>query len=329
MNKFSEQLEQAAHSNVLRRSISSDTFRELAVESPVLHLSKPQFKVPRDELAEERRKVVSPARTLSSMRVEKHLISLLDTRSFEAEQYRKLCYIIERFHKTAGLSVIAISSAAAGDGKTTTAINLAVELEKISGKRVLLMDFDLWRPSVAEYLGESEEDHPGILDLIRESHLLTLDDITVDVTVNLKPINLSILFAGPAMTTPCDILESGQIEGMFASARRRYEYVIVDTPPIFSFPDCQLLEQFVDGIIFVIARHKTPRQLVKEAVGTVDPNKVIGMILNNSEKKRIAGYYGYSTYYQYDYRRMRKVHGNIMRRIMQNCLSILPGARRK
>jgi protein-tyrosine kinase len=329
MNKFSEQLEQAVRSNGQRRSISSDTFCNLEVDSPILQLSKPELKGPREELAEERRQVASRTRTLTSMRVEKHLINLLDPLSFEAEQYRKLCYLIERFHKTVGLSVIAISSAAAGDGKTTTAINLAAELAKTSGMRVLLMDFDLRRPSVAAYLGESEENHPGILDLIRESHLITLDDIAVGVTVNLSPINLSILFAGQAMATTYEMPESWQIEGMFDSARRKYEYVIVDTPPIFRFPDCQLLEQFVDGFLLVIAKHKTPRELLSEAVNTLDPNKVIGMILNNSEKKRIAGYYGYSTYYQYEYRRIRKEHGNVMRRLMQNCQSIFRGAKRK
>ena len=82
-----------------------------------------------------------------------------------------------------GLSVIAISSAAAGDGKSTTSINLAGALTQTSGARVLLMDFDLRRPSISDYLGEGEGAHPGVLDLVRDPNL-TLDD----VTVNLNPL---------------------------------------------------------------------------------------------------------------------------------------------
>ena len=318
MNKYAEEFERALHGNGLQRTIPRDTPRSLCTDSPTLQLSKAHIKISREEHAEKPRPVVSSAYPSISSRVENHLISLLNAHSFEAEQYRKLCYLIERFHNTAGLSVIAISSAAAGDGKTTTAINLAVSLAKTSGERVLLIDFDLRRPSISAYLGREEKDQPGILELIRNPHLMSLDDVTVDVAVNLSPMNLSILFARQAVTTPYEVPESWQIEGLIASVRPKYKYVIIDTPPIFPFLDCQLLERFVDGILFVIAKHKTPRQLVKEAVGTLDPNKVIGMILNNSDIEQIPGYYGYRTYYRYGERQRGIKSRNAMGRFMKN-----------
>ena len=97
----------------------------------------------------ERRPIAPVVPALTTNKVDNHLVSLLTAHSFEAEQYRKLSSLIERFHDQVGLSAIAISSAAAGDGKTTTAINLAAALAKASDRRVLLMDFDLWRPSIS------------------------------------------------------------------------------------------------------------------------------------------------------------------------------------
>ncbi len=312
MNKFSQEFERAMHGNMLRRKRHPDTFDAQRQELPPSRLLAHHRRSHHEDPMSERRPIAPVVPALTTNKVDNHLVSLLTAHSFEAEQYRKLSSLIERFHDQVGLSAIAISSAAAGDGKTTTAINLAAALAKASDRRVLLMDFDLWRPSISAYLGEDEGDHQGILDLIQEPQL-ELNNIVI----KLKPLNLSILFAGAALTTSHEAPAAWQLEAIFTAARQQYGYIIVDTPPIFPFLDCQLVEPFVDGFLLVVAKHKTPRQLVGEAIASLDPNKVVGVVLNNSEKKRVSGYYGYTGYYQYGSRRATNAQSGIVGRLLQ------------
>jgi capsular exopolysaccharide synthesis family protein len=197
--------------------------------------------------------------------------------------------------------VIAISSAAAGDGKTTTSINLAGALTQASGARVLLIDFDLRRPAISEYLGDGKGAHPGILDLVRDPNL-ALDDLTI--TFPSLP-NLRILYAGGVVTAPYDVFKSFQVEEILTEARRQYDYVILDTAPIVPFPDCRLLERIVDGFLLVVAAHKTPRKLVEEAINILDPDKVAGLIFNKDDSRSVLGYSDYDSYYQYKTSRVR------------------------
>jgi capsular exopolysaccharide synthesis family protein len=245
--------------------------------------------------------------------VENHLVSLLASNSFEAEQYRTLCHLIERLHENVGLSVIAISSAAAGDGKTTTSINLAGALTQTPGARVLLIDFDLRRPSISKYLGEKEEAHPGILDLVRDPTLL-LDDLTVTFP---SLLNLRILYAGGTAPMPHEILKSFQVEEILTEARRQYNYVILDTPPLVPFPDCRMLERVVDGFLLIVAAHKTPRKLVEEAINILDPEKVAGLIFNKNDSRPILGYSDYDSYYQYSTPRVRNGQKTLGGRFMK------------
>ena len=119
-----------------------------------------------------------------------HLVSLLAPESFEAEQYRALRHRVESMQRGRDLKVIAVSSAAAGEGKTTTAINLAGALAQSAESRVLLLDADLRLPSVAEQIG-LREPAPGLGDLLQDpAHSLGA------VIRRLPEFNLSVVTAG-------------------------------------------------------------------------------------------------------------------------------------
>lgn len=209
--------------------------------------------------------------------LEEHLVSLIAPSSFEAEQYRALRHTIEQLHRSAALSVIAISSPDAGDGKTTTTINLAGTLAQDPDARVLVVDADLRGSNVATDLGI--DGTPGLVDLILST------DLALETVVQVRPhLNLSVLTAGRQPSAPYEVLKSPRVAELLVEARRKYDYVIVDTAPLVSVPDSRVLEKWVDGFVIVVAAHRTARRLVEEALSLIAPNKIVGMIFNGDDR---------------------------------------------
>ena len=78
-------------------------------------------------------------------------------------------------------------------------------------------------------------------------------------------------------------------------ARRHYDWLVIDTPPVVPLPDCRLIERWVDGFLVVVAAHKTPRKLLAETLNLLDPAKVVGLVFN-ADDRPVSGYYGYYGY---------------------------------
>lgn len=225
-------------------------------------------------------------------RVDSRLVSLTDARSFEADQYRALRHAVELAHDGRRALVVAVTSPVAGDGKTLTAINLAGSLARARTARVLLIDADLRRPNVARTLGEVDGAGPGLVDAL-------LDGTGLDRnSQHVERFNLSILVGRRTDNDSYELLASGRFGELVAEARHRYEYVILDTPPLIPVPDSRLLTQWVDGLLVVIRAGKTPRQLVGAALSELDRAKVLGLVFNGGDAKhsRYAKYY-YSYYH--------------------------------
>jgi capsular exopolysaccharide synthesis family protein len=210
---------------------------------------------------------------------EEHLVSLLAPTSFEAEQYRALRHMIEQLRRSIELSVIAVSSPVAADGKTTTAINLAGALAQAPDARVLLVDADLRGANLAAHLGLDEHAVPGLVDAIMNANL-TLEA----VTQTLRHLNLSIITAGRRPSAPYEVLKSLRVGELIAEARRKYDYVIVDTAPLVPVPDGRVFGRWVDGFLIVVAAHQTPRKLLEEALSLMEPGKIVGMVFNGDDR---------------------------------------------
>ena len=204
--------------------------------------------------------------------VDKRLVSLMAPASFEAEQYRALRYQVEQLRRSRGLSVIAVTSAAYGDGKTVTAINLAGALAQAPGTRVLLAELDLRRPSLARRLAASEH---GLVEAVLDP-ARALDD-----AVQWLPwFNLSVLPAGRPLAVPYEVLTAPRLGELLSAARRGYDYVVLDAVPLTSVPDTRLVATWVDGFLIVILADRTPRTLVEAALNHVERDKLIGLVFN-------------------------------------------------
>lgn len=224
--------------------------------------------------------------------IEPHIVSLLAPVSFEAEQFRLLCHALEQVHGDGPLSTLAVSSAAPEDGKTTLSINLVGALAQTPGCRVLLVEGDLRRPAISKMLGLRHSHKPGLVDAVQDS-TLSLQEIVRQCS----PFNFAVLPAGRSLDSPYEVLKSPYLEGLLQEARQQYDYVVVDTPPLLPFSDCQLVQRWVDSFVVVVTAHKTPRKLVEEAVKTLDAGKVLGLIYNRDDRPVFGYYYSYYNTY--------------------------------
>ncbi len=213
------------------------------------------------------------------------LVSFFAPSSFEAEQYRGLRHIVEE----SGRHVVAITSPTPGDGKTTTAINLAGALAQASGTRVLLVEADLRQPRVGDQLGLEGSDTRGLADALADDRL-TLPD----VVRHLPRFNLSVLLSGRSPASPYEGLHSSRLDELLEEARSHYAHIVVDTPPVVPVPDCRLIARIVDGFLILVGAHRTRRELLQEALVALDPTKILGLVFNGDDRSR-RGYYGYYT----------------------------------
>jgi len=220
---------------------------------------------------------------------DQHLVSLTAPTSFAAEQYQGLRLTIERMARSRGVKVIAISSPAAGDGKTVTAVNLAGALARGADERVLLIDADLRRPSIAGLFGIRNSE-AGLAD--------TLSDDRIgfgQVVKHARGLGLSVITAGIARGRISEILRSPRLEQLLTEARSQYGYIVLDTPPLLPVFDAALLAKLVDGVLMVVAANRTPRKLLGESLNLLDPAKVLGIVFNRDERP-LFGYY--NSYYR-------------------------------
>ena len=222
-------------------------------------------------------------------RLNPRLVSLTAPASFAAEQYQGLRLTLERLGQGRGAQVIAVTSPAAGDGKTVTAINLAGTLARGSEGRVLLIDADLRRPAVATQLA-MEGVVKGLTDALTDERT-TLEEVT---TV-LAPFNLAVVPAGTGHGAVHQMLRSTRLERLLAEARARYDFIVLDTPPLLPVFDSALLAKSVDGVLMVVSANQTPRKLLGEALNLLDATKVLGIVFNR-DVRPLFGYY--DSYYR-------------------------------
>jgi Mrp family chromosome partitioning ATPase len=156
---------------------------------------------------------------------------------------------------------------------------------------VLVVEADLRCPKMAERLGLDGSQLPGLVEAIATPHLGI-----ADVARKLSTYNLSVVLAGQCPATPYELLQSPRLGELLDEARRHYDYVVIDTPPIVAFPDCRIIGRWVDGWLIVVAAHRTSRTLLEEALDLMEEKKTIGFVFTHDERFRSGGRY-YGGYY--------------------------------
>ncbi len=281
MSKFLKALEQADRDRDRARSLPARALSE--PESPRVDDAPPP-EAPRADIERGQ----APGTVIEG--IDPHLVSLTSPDGFEAEQYRSLRTSLELWRDERRSCVIGISSPAAADGKTTTAINLAGALTQGGDVKVLLIEADLRNPMVGADLGMLNEGRPGLVSGLGEGGYTLADLVS-----RRPPFRFDVVLAGRSVAAPYELFKSAHLKRLIDEARDRYDYVLLDTPPLVSLADCQVLANWLDGFLIVVAAHRTPRRLVEEALNVVGSEKTLGFVFNRDD--RPLGGYGY--YYSY------------------------------
>lgn len=192
-----------------------------------------------------------------------------------------------------GKKAVVVTSTTENEGKTTTAINLALALAK-NGKEVLLIDGDLRKPAVAKALNINANEDTGILGVVNGSR-----DLADSIKYSEK-YNLYLLLSGKSIPDPAEVLSTKQMEEIITAAKKEFDYIVIDTAPCGVVADASILAGFSDGIVMVIRHDTAPTRRIKRAIENLDNSEteIVGCIYNDA-KSSIGGYA--SRKYNYDY----------------------------
>ena len=230
------------------------------------------------------RAVEFSSREVSTARVEPHLVAITDSHSVECEQFRALRTRIlqagAREHKRA----FVITSAGMGEGKTLTALNLAWLLAQTDGATALIIDADLRNPCAANYLG-IEADF-GL------SEVLTGETRLTQAILKLEPSGLHLLPGGAVREDVAELLSGPRFSRLLEEARKLFDYIIIDAPPLGVFTDANLLINSADAALLVVRAGVTRYSVVDRLLEQLPRERMLGVVLNRAEgKPDDAAYY--------------------------------------
>jgi protein-tyrosine kinase len=221
------------------------------------------------------------------------LVAATNPQSPMAEEYRKLKEMVIKLTRADQVrNTLMITSAMSGEGKTTTAINLAISLAQEYDHTVLLIDADLRRPSVEKYLGLGPR--PGLAECLLDG--AAVPDLLIKTGIG----KLVVLPSGRATPNPGELFSSSKMRGLIKEMKHRYadRYVIIDTPPVLPFAETRTLSTIVDEVILVVKSGLSTLENIKDAVEAMRGASMLGLVYNNAPPDSLGSSY---SHYHYGY----------------------------
>lgn len=216
------------------------------------------------------------------------VLSALDPTAVQSEGYRTIRANLQYVNVDDPIHAFVVTSAAPGDGKTTVACNLAIAVAQ-AGRKVCLVEADLRRPRVSEYLQLNAQS--GLTEVL--SGQIKLDEALQDWGRGM----LKVLPPGAIPPNPSELLGSQQMAQVITHLKREFDMVILDTPPLLAVSDAAVLASQADGAVVVVRHGKSSKDAVGNAVASLEQinAKILGTVLNAVPVKRGGGYgYGYA-----------------------------------
>lgn len=207
------------------------------------------------------------------------------------EAYKTLRTNIRFFLRGEGCKRFCITSSNSGEGKSITLLNLAISFAE-TGKKVLLVDADLRRPAVARLLLEKAT--PGLSNVLAD-----LCDEEEAIRTEVYP-NLDVLFSGDVPPNPSELLSSERMQKFIERMSEKYDYILVDTPPVNVVADSCVVANLVDGVLLLVRQGRTRKDAVKRAVSQLQLTgaNILGYVLNGVDTGRNVYYSNYESQQQ-------------------------------
>jgi protein-tyrosine kinase len=204
----------------------------------------------------------------------------------ELDSYKVLRAQIMRWTRAKGWNTIMITSALPGEGKTVTAINLAMTFAKAYDHTVLLVDCDLRQQKVYRYMGIASK--LGIIDHLLEG--CPLNEMIVWPRIE----KMTIISGGRTVNESAELLDSPRMKALVEEMKTRYtdRYILLDAPPVLNGADALTLASLADGVVMVVEAGRTPLIRIQEALELIPKEKFLGFVLNKHSDE-LNGYYNY------------------------------------
>jgi capsular exopolysaccharide synthesis family protein len=207
--------------------------------------------------------------------------------SFTSEQFRNLKVQIRDISTAVPLKVFTVSSPEAKDGKSLVSAALAFSFAKDPGRRVIIVDCDLRKPSLDDYLGVTSE--PGLLQYLASTHMSPYCYVR-------RMENLFFMTTGGVAPNPIEILSLNKMQQLIQQLKKDFDTIVLDAPPYAPIADARIVTSLSDGLIMVLRRGKTSYTSTDRAFKAVDRNKLLGVVFNDVQpslfqSQQDMGYY--------------------------------------
>ncbi|MBU1062166.1 MAG: CpsD/CapB family tyrosine-protein kinase [Candidatus Omnitrophica bacterium] len=214
------------------------------------------------------------------LNIDEHVVAFSDPRSPVAEQYKTLRTNLLSLSSTARpIKTIAITSSINSEGKTITALNLAITMaHDLNNKSILFVDADLRKSRIHKILGIDKVDS-GLSEYLQDS--LLLNNVLIKTGIE----NLTLLPAGKGPKNPAELLSSYRMRDLLKILKNNFDYIIIDAPPVLPVTDPSVIGAQVDGVLMVIQAGRTQRNIVQHAKQLLDQArvKVLGYVMTSVE----------------------------------------------
>ncbi len=229
--------------------------------------------------------VVAKLRTADPDAIHPLLVAALAPESPTAEQYRALRTRIAHTENGRQYRTLLVTSPGARDGKTVTALNLALTMAQEFHRRVLIVDADLRKGRLHRLLDVPSP--PGLCEV------LTGEATLEEALVSLPAYHLTVLPAGGPTSLPAEMLGSAEMRRTLDLLRTQYDRIVLDTPPVVALADVGVLAPMADGVLMVVRAGRTSRPSIDRALREVHPAPVLGLVLNDVDDRALE-YPGYT-----------------------------------
>jgi capsular exopolysaccharide synthesis family protein len=218
--------------------------------------------------------------------LQSRLVCVTDKESLAAEKFRFLAVRIRQLQQSRRLKTVLITSSVPQEGKSMVAANLACTLARRAQQRILLVEGDLRRPSLAKMFGLGRI--PGICEWLQGECNAT------NSIYHLDGPGFWILPAGSTPRNPLEVMQSGTLSALMDQLRAWFDWIIIDSPPVLPLADTSVWMRLADGILLISRQGTTEKRQLQSSLEVLEKSKLIGALMNCSTNKVNSEYY-----YQY------------------------------